>query len=186
MIGIYKIENTLNGKVYIGQAVNIEVRWEQHKEAIQYSTKSWYPEARAESHSINDFSFEVLQECTPSELNELEEYWIKKYDSFNIGYNKTADGTYKKTIGNIIELTQIRYITEIQWYQCIADMKGNDFKLFSYLHIKSQKYDSIPWSPSIIEQEIQINRRSLRLALDSLIELGYAREENNSYIMRII
>ena len=110
----------------------------------------------------------------------------KKYDSFNTGYNKTADGAYKKTIGNIIELTQIRYMTEVQWYQCIKDMKGNDFKLFSYLHIKSQKYDSIPWSPSVIEQEIQINRRSLRIALDSLIELGYAREENNSYIIRII
>ena len=28
MIGIYKIENKVNGKVYIGQSNNIEVRWD--------------------------------------------------------------------------------------------------------------------------------------------------------------
>ena len=31
MIGIYKIENKVNGKVYIGQSVNIKKRWKQHK-----------------------------------------------------------------------------------------------------------------------------------------------------------
>lgn len=30
MIGIYRIRNTSNGKVYIGQSVNIEQRWRQH------------------------------------------------------------------------------------------------------------------------------------------------------------
>lgn len=29
--GIYKIENKLNGKVYIGQSINIEQRWREHK-----------------------------------------------------------------------------------------------------------------------------------------------------------
>ena len=30
MIGIYKIENKINGKVYIGQSNNIIRRWEEH------------------------------------------------------------------------------------------------------------------------------------------------------------
>nr|DAH19257.1 MAG TPA: intron associated endonuclease [Bacteriophage sp.]DAT87476.1 MAG TPA: intron associated endonuclease [Caudoviricetes sp.] len=30
MIGIYKIENLINGKVYIGQSVHIERRWQEH------------------------------------------------------------------------------------------------------------------------------------------------------------
>ena len=30
-VGIYKIENKLNGNVYIGQSVNIERRWQDHK-----------------------------------------------------------------------------------------------------------------------------------------------------------
>ena len=31
MIGIYKIENLVNGKIYIGQSQNIERRWREHK-----------------------------------------------------------------------------------------------------------------------------------------------------------
>ena len=30
MIGIYKIENTLNHKIYVGQSVHIERRWSEH------------------------------------------------------------------------------------------------------------------------------------------------------------
>lgn len=48
MIGIYKIANTNNEKVYIGQSTNIEECWKQHKQAIQTSDKSWYPLARKE------------------------------------------------------------------------------------------------------------------------------------------
>ena len=31
MIGIYKIENKVNGKVYVGQSIDIERRWYSHK-----------------------------------------------------------------------------------------------------------------------------------------------------------
>ena len=37
MIGIYKIENLINGKVYIGQSVDIKERWASHKRIKQYS-----------------------------------------------------------------------------------------------------------------------------------------------------
>ena len=33
MVGIYKITNNINNKVYIGQSVNILARWQQHKQA---------------------------------------------------------------------------------------------------------------------------------------------------------
>ena len=36
MIGIYKIENKVNGKVYIGQSIDIEKRWKNH---ISYLNK---------------------------------------------------------------------------------------------------------------------------------------------------
>ena len=48
MTGIYKIENKLNGKIYIGQATDIELRFDQHKDALLHSNSSWYPEARLE------------------------------------------------------------------------------------------------------------------------------------------
>ena len=30
-IGIYKIENKINKKIYVGQSINIEKRWKEHK-----------------------------------------------------------------------------------------------------------------------------------------------------------
>lgn len=92
MTGIYKIENKLNGKIYIGQAQNIDLRWQQHKFALKNSNNSWYIEARQESNNVDDFDFSVLQECTPAELDELEQYWINYYNSYNKGYNKTKGG----------------------------------------------------------------------------------------------
>ena len=29
-IGIYKIENLITGKIYIGQSIHIERRWQEH------------------------------------------------------------------------------------------------------------------------------------------------------------
>ena len=34
MRGIYKITNKNNGKVYIGESLNIERRWEEHKKEL--------------------------------------------------------------------------------------------------------------------------------------------------------
>lgn len=93
MVGIYKITNKLNGKSYIGQAHCIEMRKLQHFAALRSSGKSWYPEARHECGNVDeDFEFTILQECSPDELDELEEYWINYYDSYNNGYNHTKDG----------------------------------------------------------------------------------------------
>lgn len=92
MIGIYKITNKLNNKCYIGQAHDIALRWQQHIAALKTSNQSWYPNARNESNTIDDFDFTVLQECSAVELDELEEYWINYYNSFNEGYNKTING----------------------------------------------------------------------------------------------
>lgn len=35
MAGVYKIINTTNNKMYIGQSINIERRWEEHKEELK-------------------------------------------------------------------------------------------------------------------------------------------------------
>jgi predicted GIY-YIG superfamily endonuclease len=36
-IGIYKIENLINGKIYIGQSIHIEKRWQEHCKASSNS-----------------------------------------------------------------------------------------------------------------------------------------------------
>ena len=43
------------------------------------------------------FTFEILEECTPEQLNERESYWIKYYDTINNGYNCSEGGDQQST-----------------------------------------------------------------------------------------
>lgn len=105
MIGIYKIQNLVNGKIYIGQSVHIQARFSQHKrEAKNGNTRPLYNAIR--KYGIENFSFEIIEECSKEMLNEREIYWIKKYNSFHSGYNLTPGGSepYKVDIDLIYSL----------------------------------------------------------------------------------
>lgn len=98
MIGIYKIENLINHKCYVGQSVNIERRWKDEcRYAFNADSASYeYPLSRAlRKYGVNNFSFTVLEECLKEQLNERERYWIHTYDSFYHGYNQTLGGDAK-------------------------------------------------------------------------------------------
>ena len=88
IIGIYKIENLINGKKYIGQSIDIQRRFEEHKR----DKDNCRIHQAIRKYGINNFSFEIIEECSPSMLDEREKYWIKYYDSFNNGYNATHGG----------------------------------------------------------------------------------------------
>ena len=93
--GIYRITNKINGKKYIGQSVNIEKRWTNEiASAFNENSASFsYPLSRAfRKYGIQNFSFEVVQECSLSELNDAEMNWIQKENSFMNGYNQTLGG----------------------------------------------------------------------------------------------
>ena len=89
-VGIYKIENLINGHCYIGQSINIELRWRRHRESVNTYDYPLYLAIR--KYGIDNFSFDIVQECEPCELNELEIYWIKHYNSYYGGYNQTRGG----------------------------------------------------------------------------------------------
>ena len=36
---------------------------------------------------IDNFTFEILEECIPANLNEKEAFYINLYNSYNYGYN---------------------------------------------------------------------------------------------------
>lgn len=91
MTGIYKIENLVNGKVYIGQAVDIGNRCKNHKKALKNNVhinkhlqNSW------NKYREENFKFEVIEECTEAELTKREQYWIDFYGGLNSSsnYNK--------------------------------------------------------------------------------------------------
>ena len=111
MIGIYKIENLINGKIYIGQSKNIKRRWITHKAIINTTSKRlqklWDNPLYAafRKYGTKNFSFSVIEECSPEKLNELEIYYIKKYhtyikDPLCNGYNATPGGEGGKSLTN--------------------------------------------------------------------------------------
>lgn len=93
MLGIYKIENLINGKIYIGQSINLKSRITKHKcnsikENHRESNKPLYRAIR--KYGIDNFSFEIIHKCDYKEsLNKLELFYVNQYSS-NIpkyGYN---------------------------------------------------------------------------------------------------
>lgn len=93
MIGIYKITNLQNGHCYIGQSVDIARRWSEHKTNSKGGCK--YPLYLAfQKYGLDNFSFEVLEECKIEELDLKEIAFIKEFDSYNNGYNLTTGGQF--------------------------------------------------------------------------------------------
>lgn len=98
MIGIYKITNQVNGKKYIGQSLNIGQRWKDHKYIAKSNNENRkYHMAIYEAirkYGIDNFIFEILEECSKELLDEKERYWISYYNSNTKenGYNETAGG----------------------------------------------------------------------------------------------
>lgn len=94
MIGIYKIENKINGKIYIGQSINIKIRWQQHEREANSNRRSAPLYNALRKYGIDNFTFEVLEECPQEMLNEREIFWIAHYKSNDrdFGYNVLAGG----------------------------------------------------------------------------------------------
>ena len=91
--GIYKITCLLDNKIYIGQARDISDRWKTHiKCGLGIDTPSNKLYTAMLKEGVENFSFEVIEECSINDLNKKEKYWIDYYQSNIYGYNMTAGG----------------------------------------------------------------------------------------------
>ena len=94
--GIYKLTNLKNQKVYIGQAANIAERWKDHiKAGLGIDTPNNMLYTAMMKDGVENFTFEVLEECERSALNDRETYYIEFYRSQEYGYNMTKGGARK-------------------------------------------------------------------------------------------
>lgn len=182
--GIYKITNKNNNKVYIGQSQDIALRWRQHKQNYQMMP-GWYEEARAESTSIDDFTFEVIQECKKEELDELETYWISYYNSIKQGYNKEfpAFGAQQRKGSKILTYSnEIPFIKEeaISLIQSAgARLNRVAFNLYLYCFFKAQERNNYIQYFSRAEFRELWNipeQKSASLGEKELIEKGYLKK----------
>lgn len=105
--GIYKITNKINNHSYIGQSINITERWSNEKIDSKNENSKSYNSILSQAfrkYGIENFSFEILEECSKEELNDKEKYYIQHYDTYNNGYNATTGGD--GVMNSIFKLSQ--------------------------------------------------------------------------------
>lgn len=91
--GIYKIENLVSGKIYVGQSRHIKSRFIQHKSELRNGSHyNKHLQYAWDKYGEVSFVFSIIEECPIELLNERELYWIDKLDTYNSGYNKTLGG----------------------------------------------------------------------------------------------
>ena len=93
MAYIYKIENQINHKIYIGKTnyTNPQKRWKQHLADSQNPNRNHRALYRAiNKYGIDNFSFEIIEETNNPE--EREKYYISYYNTYYYGYNETLGG----------------------------------------------------------------------------------------------
>lgn len=94
LIGIYKIVNNINSKIYIGQSINIHKRWYEHKYKSNYiddrSFNSLLHQA-IRKYGIENFSFEIIEQFSEKDcllIDEREQFYISFYNCITPnGYN---------------------------------------------------------------------------------------------------
>ena len=105
IIGIYKIENKIDGKIYIGQSMDITTRWTRHKRELNRGThKNLYLQRAWNKYTEESFEFTIIFQCNKCELDKIEKECIFHYDSNNYlkGYNQDSGGTQGKVLNKSV------------------------------------------------------------------------------------
>lgn len=88
---IYKITNTVNDKLYIGQTIyTLKDRFRRHFYDAQKSDAKIYRAMK--KHGFENFFISLIEEVDDELLDEREIYWIAHFDSYKHGYNSTIGG----------------------------------------------------------------------------------------------
>lgn len=101
MTGIYKITNCITRQIYIGQSVDIERRWTEHKTPKANGNNRLHGDMQ--KYGIDNFVFEVVEECTKENLLERELFYIKTLKPF---YNYVGRKRSKETKAKISASTR--------------------------------------------------------------------------------
>lgn len=163
VIGIYKIENTQNGKVYIGQSINIHQRWHKHRWKLEnkkhdnkHLQNAW------DKYGETAFVFSILEECKRTELNDREKIYIDKYKSCerDFGYNITSGGKCEPLTAEHIENLRRSHLgnklTPHTKEIAIANLRKPKSKETCEKISKSRMSDKNPMAKSVVCVETEI------------------------------
>lgn len=131
LIGIYRVVNRVNGKSYVGQSVNITRRFNAHRNsAFNPNSKNYnnplYEDMR--KYGIENFDFEILEECERSSLDEREVFYIAKFRSNGEnGYNRDSGGSQAPHYIKLSPELVLEIIERLKTSSDNSNVIGNEF-----------------------------------------------------------
>lgn len=113
--GIYTIQNTVNGKVYVGSSVNVHTRWNSHRSGLRNAKHhSAHLQAAWDIDGEDAFIFKVVKECEASELFKFEQEEFEKWKCSLEEYGYNIVPVAGKTIGFRHSIETRRKMSAIQ------------------------------------------------------------------------
>lgn len=90
MQGVYKITNTVNGKFYVGSAINIKRRWTVHRYKLRHNKHdNKHLQSAWDKYGESAFEFSVIELCEDS--LQKEQHYL---DTLKPEYNKSGIATH--------------------------------------------------------------------------------------------
>lgn len=190
---IYKIENQVNGKVYIGQTTQALCRRKaEHLTRLRANKRQHKLYQALRKYGEDSFSFlEIASVPNIEDLDDVEIEIIAQYNSFNRGYNSTAGGDTlsQETKDKIAEKMRGRKIT---WSNKMVETKrkngtlpkkgyggfGKDNKASKSFLVKSPEGDEISFTG--LRQFCRDNGLSHNLLLATL---SGAQSHHKGYVL---
>ena len=101
MTGVYKISNIKTGQIYIGSSIDIKRRWMEHRTPKASGNDKLHGDMK--TYGLDNFCFEVLEECEPEALLAREQHFIKMLQPY---YNTVGRPVSEETRRKISEGTK--------------------------------------------------------------------------------
>lgn len=129
-IGVYKIVNLLNGRVYVGQTKEkfqrrfCFHRWKLRKGSHdnKYLQNAW------NKYGEDNFVFEVIEVLSINEIDEREKYWIKYYREQPEGCYSIQDGGQPKNLGVYVSVESRKRVGELNRQRLLGSKLSQETK----------------------------------------------------------
>lgn len=154
-MNIYKIKNKVNNKEYVGLTTkSIQERFQGHKYTAERD-EGYYLHNAMRKYGIENFSIEHIDIAKDlKELKEKEIFYIRKFNTFNNGYNLTKGGDFsanngfvivEDSKGNILRVSVLEFIERDDLIHInknkITIFKDNEKKRVSTAEYKLKYFD---------------------------------------------
>ena len=126
MACIYKIENKINGKLYIGQTISsLKIRFRKHLSQINCKNQCSALYSAIKKYGKENFIVsEIVEgEFSKEELNNLEQFFIEHFNSLSPnGYNLQTGGNSIRLVDEVKKSISDKLLgREITWSEKISE-----------------------------------------------------------------